>query len=478
MPEEAVPDDAVDISGDGGCCKRILQAGEGDDTPFDGAEVQVHYVGTLMDGTKFDSSRDRPGNFKFQLGRGAVIKGWDTGVATMRRGEKAELFCRSDYAYGESGSPPKIPGGATLKFEVELLDWGEKAKERWDYSAKEKIDLASEKKCEGTVAFKAGRWEEARTKYADAIDWVDRGYEFTEEGEKAEAGELLLSCLLNAAQCSIKLNDFTEVEKSCSKVLEQKSVTDAQKVKALFRRGVALTKLCEFAGARADLLYACKLDPKSKEIREAYASIKEAEASAKKADAGLFAKMVKGAGGYKKKPPPGVPADAVDISDDGGCCKRILQAGEGDDTPFDGAEVQVHYVGTLMDGTKFDSSRDRPVNFKFQLGRGAVIKGWDTGVATMRRGEKAELFCRSDYAYGESGSPPKIPGGATLKFEVELLDWGEKAKERWDYSGKEKIDLASEKKGEGTVAFKAGRWEEARTKYADGIDWVDRGYEF
>jgi len=137
--------------------------------------------------------------------------------------------------------------------------------------------------------------------------------------------------------------------------------------------------------------------------------------------------MVKGAGGIKKKPPEGVPADAVDISDDGGLCKRVLVPGDpAEGFPPAGSEVQVHYVGTLLsDGSKFDSSRDRPGNFKFTLGNGQVIKGWDKGVATMHKGEKAELFCRADYAYGETGSPPKIPGGATLKFEVELLSWGE-----------------------------------------------------
>ena len=126
--------------------------------------------------------------------------------------------------------------------------------------------------------------------------------------------------------------------------------------------------------------------------------------------------------------PEGVPQDAVDLSEDGGLCKRVLVKGDADGgTPFEGAEVQVHYVGTLLsDGSKFDSSRDRPGNFSFRIGKGSVIKGWDVGVATMHKGEKAELFCRADYAYGEGGSPPKIPGGATLKFEVELLSWAEK----------------------------------------------------
>ena len=97
---EGVPSDAVDLSGDGGLCKRILVAGDpSEGSPLKGAEVQVHYVGTLVsDGSKFDSSRGRPGNFSFKLGMGRVIKGWDVGVATMLKGKKAELYCRSDYA--------------------------------------------------------------------------------------------------------------------------------------------------------------------------------------------------------------------------------------------------------------------------------------------------------------------------------------------------------------------------------------------
>ena len=65
-----------------------------------------------------------------------------------------------------------------------------------------------------------------------------------------------------------------------------------------------------------------------------------------------------------------------------------------------------------------DVGRESVVMLALPPGAGSVIKGWDLGVATMRKGEKAILTCGSDYAYGQRGSPPKIPGGATLNFEV------------------------------------------------------------
>ena len=81
--------------------------------------------------------------------------------------------------------------------------------------------------------------------------------------------------------------------------------------------------------------------------------------------------------------------------------------------------VKVHYHGTLRDGTVFDSSveRGQPATFPFNR----VIKCWTEGVQKMKTGGKSTLICPSEIAYGDRGSPPKIPGGATLVFEVELL---------------------------------------------------------
>uniref|UniRef100_A0A2P2I0E7 peptidylprolyl isomerase n=1 Tax=Hirondellea gigas TaxID=1518452 RepID=A0A2P2I0E7_9CRUS len=114
---------AIDLTGDGGVLKVILVEGSGEEHPAKNCSVDVHYVGTLLDGTQFDSSRERDNFFTFNLGVGQVIKAWDVGVASMKRGEKCMLTCKSEYGYGENGSPPKIPGGATLQFEIELFDW-------------------------------------------------------------------------------------------------------------------------------------------------------------------------------------------------------------------------------------------------------------------------------------------------------------------------------------------------------------------
>jgi len=100
---------------------------------------------------------------------------------------------------------------------------------------------------------------------------------------------------------------------------------------------------------------------------------------------------------------------------------QTISPGDGQNFPKKGDTVSMHYVGTLTDGTKFDSSRDRGSPFVTQIGVGRVIKGWDEGVPQLSLGQKAVLLCSPDFAYGSRGVGGVIPPNATLKFEVELL---------------------------------------------------------
>jgi len=90
-------------------------------------------------------------------------------------------------------------------------------------------------------------------------------------------------------------------------------------------------------------------------------------------------------------------------------------------SPQNGQTVSVNYLGTLENGTKFDSSYDRNIPFQFIIGSGSVIKGWDEGIKSMKVGGKRKLIIPSALGYGPRGSPPKIPPNSTLLFEVELL---------------------------------------------------------
>ncbi|MEM9089278.1 MAG: FKBP-type peptidyl-prolyl cis-trans isomerase [Cyanobacteria bacterium P01_F01_bin.53] len=116
-------------------------------------------------------------------------------------------------------------------------------------------------------------------------------------------------------------------------------------------------------------------------------------------------------------------ADENVITTDSGLQYVVIAEGDGAQ-PQTGQRVFVHYVGTLEDGTKFDSSRDRGRPFDFTIGQGQVIKGWDEGVGMMKVGDRRKLIIPPDLGYGARGAGGVIPPNATLIFDVELLRIG------------------------------------------------------
>ncbi len=211
-----------------------------------GETVTVHYTGTLQDGTKFDSSRDRGQPFEVPIGLGKVIAGWDEGIVGMLPGEQRTLTIPPQLGYGARGAGSVIPPNATLTFDVELIG---------------------------------------------------------------------------------------------VQTLPNTSPTEPGKPRKL--------------------------------------------------DSGLILETITPGNG-----PTAEPGDAV----------------------------TVHYTGTLQDGTKFDSSRDRGQPFEVPIGVGDLIKGWDIGIVGMKVGERRKLTVPPELGYGTRGAGEVIPPNATLIFDVELIN--------------------------------------------------------
>lgn len=125
---------------------------------------------------------------------------------------------------------------------------------------------------------------------------------------------------------------------------------------------------------------------------------------------------VRSGGPPEPKPPPPEPSafpPGVDVRD--------VTIGTGP-VARSGANLVVHYTGTLVDGTRFDSSVDRKQPFQFRFGAGHVIKGWEAGLVGMRVGGRRILTIEHAMAYGERGHPPLIPPRSTLVFTIDLLE--------------------------------------------------------
>ncbi|KAF5446445.1 hypothetical protein F2P56_032073 [Juglans regia] len=279
-----------EITEDKKVIKKILKEGEGYERPNDGAVVKVKLIGKLQDGTVFLKKGHDDGEelFEFKTDEEQVIEGLDRAVMTMKKGEIALLTVAPEYAFGSSHSQQElavVPPNSIVYYEVELVSFI-KEKESWDMNTQEKIEAAGKKKEEGNVLFKAGKFAKASKKYEKAVKYIEYDSSFGEE-EKKQAKAVKVACNLNNAACKLKLKEYKEAEKLCTKVLELES----RNVKALYRRAQAYIRQADLDLAELDIKKALEIDPDNRDVKLEYKTLKEKMKEYNKREAKFYGNM-------------------------------------------------------------------------------------------------------------------------------------------------------------------------------------------
>jgi FK506-binding protein 4/5 len=284
----------TEIGDDKKILKKVLKEGEGYERPNEGAVVKVKITGKLQDGTVFTKKGCDEEPFEFKTDEEEVIDGLDRAVLNMKKGEVALVTIPPEYAFGSTESKQDIavvPPNSTVIYEVELVSFV-KDKESWDLNNEEKIEAAGKKKEEGNTLFKLGKYARASKRYEKAAKYIEYDSSFSED-EKKQSKQLKISCNLNNAACKLKLKDYKQAEKLCTKVLE----LDSQNVKALYRRVQAYMQLADLDLAEADIKKALEIDPDNRDVKLEYKTLKEKIKEYNKKDAkfysNMFAKMTK-----------------------------------------------------------------------------------------------------------------------------------------------------------------------------------------
>lgn len=283
--------DSVDLLGDGRILKDLIAAGTGD-FPHERGWCKIHYRCSLAessDGTELDSTWDRGCPLTLTLGEHEVNPGLERAVVSMRTGETANFKIHQDLAWGCAGvGGGVVPGGdaGALKFEVELVETGHESgfvdetdAHNVGVSLDERLHQAMRAKEAGNVNFKASRTEMAVEAYEGALKLLgvvsSEGHAGCAKDEEQDAqwwkdtcqkesrDRLIVSCLLNLAQCDLKLERLLAAQKNTTLALD----IDPSNSKALYRRGSAFMSLGFLERARGDFAEAARREPRNAEIR-------------------------------------------------------------------------------------------------------------------------------------------------------------------------------------------------------------------
>ncbi|KAL2894963.1 70 kDa peptidyl-prolyl isomerase [Bienertia sinuspersici] len=333
----------VDVCKDGGIIKRILEKGQNDNQPSELDEVLVKYQIMLADGTIVAKTPE--GGVQFYIKDGHLLPALAKAIKTMKVGEKANLIVQPQYGFGDLGKEigttlSSIPPNSALDINLELVsfkrvmdvcsdskvikkileegeslvaaDEGAAEKAPWELNSEERIMTAGKIKEEGNVLFKSGKYQRAGKKYdkvltsliicvyidrcymfldtwmieLQAADYVSEDISFGDEQQK-QVKALRVQCWLNGAACSLKLDDFKEAIKLCSKVL----VIESYNIKALYRRTQAFMENADLDLAELDIKKALEVDPGNREVKLILKTLKQRQAERNQQDAKLYANM-------------------------------------------------------------------------------------------------------------------------------------------------------------------------------------------
>jgi len=257
-------------------------------------------------------------------------------MITMQRGERSIFTIREDYGYGKGGSGATIPPGATLVFDVELIDFESPAPLPHELPLAERIAKAQELKAEGNQFFGAKNYSTAFGRYQKALEFagVDSADDKATAEQTTELSAITLSCNLNSAQAKISNKEYKSAIQFCNTVLELEEGKD--NIKALYRRAVAQAGLGNNKAALKDLSTALKISPKDKSVKKKIKSIRKKVQAQKKKEkqtfGGLFSKL--GGGMYGDK--GAAPAETTKAGGDEAPALPT-SADRGDEAPADAA---------------------------------------------------------------------------------------------------------------------------------------------
>jgi peptidylprolyl isomerase len=339
--------------------------------PQVGDVITMQYIASLPDGTELANSYTKDQPAKTVWGRNLLLPGWEEGIGLMKAGGKAKLVLPPDLAFGAEGYGV-VPANSQVVIELELLS------------------VEPPPTPESVPA--------------DQLKTMESGVQYF---------DLTLGDGAEAVVSTTVTTDYTLWVKGETEDVFIATSEGGQPVTFVLGRGDTV-----FTGWEEGVK-GMKVGGKRLLIIPPELALGEQSSGEIPANATLIMEIeLKNVRELQK-------ATVIDekdyITTDSGLKYYDIQVGTGE-TPITGQTVVVHYTGWLENGKQFDSSYDRGEAFSFQLGAGNVIPGWDEGLATMKVGGIRQLVIPPELAYGDTGAGTVIPAGATLIFEVELLE--------------------------------------------------------